>query len=315
MLRYLFLILIIKSVQNQSNTCSCSCCRGPNCAPTVIGTINVQTCTLDSCRMECRRIFPQCQTDNSFTQILPQCSMTDQPLYRCQCYCCRTGSPTCLLSYVGQSSAYTCEIGACSIACANQYPNQCVSDGSGQVQGNCSGPIATTSTTSTSVRSSTIDPISSNRTCLCRCCQTGSNCNPNIEIGIAFASQCSSDRCTESCHTRYPSQCPSSASLGQSRGECIDGDRLPNQRQCQCQCCQSPSCTSYGFNVNDTCAICEQRCRQLAPCTDKSRVTFTCSIGTKIYWNRITLVAWFVVYVYIQKASICDNFFPFVSAI
>jgi hypothetical protein len=263
-----FLLCFI-CVQTQDRVCSCSCCSGPNCAPITMGTIHMQVCTTDTCAWQCRTAFSSCQITNAY--VLATCSSTVMPMYNCQCDCCRTGSTSCMPTFVGYSTAYLCQIGACSISCTHQYSNQCPSDHNGQTQGTCTGLITTTTTTTTTTRSTL---ISLNYTCSCQCCQSGATCRPQNQIGLALTNQCSSSSCTQACQQQYPSACPSLSFIGQVNGTCTDhGNDIT---RCSCQCCGANGCLPYEIDINDDCTFCRAKCQQLSPCTNTNSLTFTC---------------------------------------
>ena len=98
------------------------------------------------------------------------------------------------------------------------------------------------------------------QTCSCQCCQSGLNCVPNFEVGIASSAQCSSSACTEACQNRYSSACPSLPYLGQTNGTCTSGGG--GSARCRCRCCDTNICRDYEPNFNGNCASCQTRCQQ-----------------------------------------------------
>ena len=274
----LIVLLYITGIRAQGSLCSCLCCSTLGCTPTQVGTINMPSCTISSCADRCRNTFLDCGPLNAQVQVSPQCSSTVAPLYNCQCNCCRTGSTTCAPSVVGYSSAYTCQDSSCSISCATRYPTVCVADQTGQTQGSCAGLISTTTTLTTSIISTTtINPVDVwlAHTCSCRCCQAGTNCAPNIEVGIASAAECSSTACTQACQNRYSAACPSLTYLGRANGTCTSQGN--GGARCRCRCCDQGVCKDYEPNFNGNCASCKTRCQQVAPCANRSSVTEACS--------------------------------------
>lgn len=268
----LILVLLISCVQaqQQQDLCHCSCCRGQFCSPSYVGVISAPSCTLESCRTYCRNSYSQCQVDGTNGQIFPQCSSnvspSSSPSFNCQCNCCRTGSATCSPSFVGYSTAYTCQPGACSISCVSQYPDRCVSDQNGQTNGVCIGAITTTTTTTTTT---TGGGPGSNYKCSCLCCNSGSNCSPNSEVGITYAAQCTSAACTAACQNQYLTACPSNPYIGYSRGVCSGSSS--STTRCGCQCCGLSGCPTYDVYTNANCsscaALCSERCGYTNPLT------------------------------------------------
>ncbi|CAF2772781.1 unnamed protein product [Rotaria sp. Silwood2] len=239
----------------------------------------MQSCTLDTCRLQCRTSFSQCQADSPNGQISVQCLPYTNPLYNCQCDCCNTGSTTCTPFFVGYSTAYVCTPGSCSISCNTQYPIQCVSNHNGQTSGICTGPITTTTTTTTTTLTTTVnrltDSPSIGQTCSCMCCQSGPNCSPNTYVGNVIVPQCSSSTCIAACQTRYPGLCPSVFNLGQTNGICISQNN--GNIRCQCQCCEANGCPTYNLMTNGDCTSCYTLCQQGSPCSNTNTVTYSCN--------------------------------------
>ena len=291
----MFLLMLVLSaaiVQGQQNACSCSCCVGQFCVPTPLATLYVQSCTSDSCRAQCQLSYSQCQVSYPSGGISAQCTTTSAPQYNCQCNCCNTGSTSCVPFFVGNTIAYTCQTGACSISCAQQYPNQCVSNQNGQTQGSCIGLLTTTTTTT---RASSIGWLGNS--CTCKCCQSGSNCAPNL-LGTTSASQCTLVACTQACQTQFGSSCPSLSYLGQTTGACANtgsGNTL-----CSCNCCSSTGCLNYNANSNGDCSTCTSVCQQQAICSNPYQVTYTCTANDAAAPNRFSFVwiifAWMLLF-------------------
>ncbi len=286
----LITLLLVTYVRTQQDLCSCSCCVGQFCIPVLLGTFNIQSCLTEICRSYCRNSYLQCQTDYPNGQLVAQCSSTVSPLYNCQCDCCSIGSALCSPVFVGYSTAYTCQPGACSISCSAQYPNQCVSNQNGQTNGTCIGAITTTTTTTTTTTSAiTTTTVSGattswlGNTCSCMCCQSGPTCSPNIYVGDTSASQCLSTTCTEACQNRYPSFCPLISLLGQTNGTC----RIQNtgNTRCRCQCCATNGCSSYEINTNGDCISCYSMCRQNLPCGNTNNVTESCESNKSMQFS------------------------------
>ncbi|CAF3608230.1 unnamed protein product [Rotaria sp. Silwood1] len=272
----LVIVLLINYAHTQQSVCSCSCCIGQSCSPSILAPLYIQSCTIETCRLQCRAVYFQCQADYPNGQIAVQCLSYVNPLYNCQCACCNTGSATCTPSFVGYSTAYVCQPGSCSISCATQYPSQCVSNHNGQTNGVCTGPITTITTTiSTTTVSRLTNSPSIGYTCSCMCCQSGPNCSPNIGVGNVIASQCSSLACTSACQNQHPGICPSIVDLGQTNGICISQNGA--NIRCQCQCCGTNGCSTYDINTNGNCASCSTLCQQQSLCANTNTVTFTCN--------------------------------------
>ncbi|CAF0941541.1 unnamed protein product [Rotaria sordida] len=272
----LVILLLINYAQTQQDICSCSCCIGEFCSPTVLGTFDIRSCTIEACRLQCRTSFAQCQADYPNGQVLPQCLSYVSPSYNCRCDCCNTGSTTCIPIFVGYSTAYVCQSSACSISCTTQYPSQCVSNQNGQTIGTCTGPITTTATTiSTTTVSRSTNSLWIGHTCSCMCCQSGPNCSPNIEVGITTTSQCSSLACTTACQNQYPSVCPLVLNLGQTNGTCIS--QSSGNTRCQCQCCGTNGCPTYEINTNGDCTSCYTLCQRQSLCGNTNTVTYSCT--------------------------------------
>jgi hypothetical protein len=282
----LIILLLINYVRTQQDLCSCSCCFGQSCNPVYIGALSMQFCTAETCRTNCRNSYPQCQANDQNGQVVPYCfsyTPTNSPLYNCQCDCCKTGVLPCTPFFVGYSTAHICDPSACSISCFRQYPNQCASDSTGQTSGTCVGLITTTTTitTTTSATVSTSAGSLLGNTCSCMCCQSGPNCSPNIQVGIATVSQCSPTSCTAACQNQYSAACPSLPYLGLTNGICLNQNS--GKTRCQCQCCVTNGCPSYDIYTNEDCTSCHTLCQQQSPCGTTIPATFVCnsSIPTK----------------------------------
>jgi hypothetical protein len=269
-MRLLVVFLLLVNTQAQQQPCSCSCCYGQSCNPAPLPTVYVQQCTLESCLVQCRSTYPQCQVTYPYGEISAQCLPTTTASslsqFKCRCDCCNTGSAMCSPSYVGETLSFTCQTGACSIACNTQYPYQCPSGANGLTQGTCTGIITTTTTTTT------IGPWLGN-SCSCMCCQTSSNCLPTY-VGTTSASYCSSVHCTQACRIQYPSLCPTLLYTGQTNGTCTSG--AGGNAVCKCRCCGNNNCLNYDISTNGGCSTCDSLCRTQTRCTNTNSVTFTC---------------------------------------
>ena len=291
----LFVVLFVTSIRAQYlNQCECSCCTGQSCAPVIVGTVNVQNCSADTCLAQCRCTYPQCGANPPYGQLLSRCT---NPInaYACQCLCCNSGSSTCATIPVGVTTAYACNVAACSIACTIQYPLQCVSNQNGQTQGNCIGPVTTTTAMTT------LAPWLGN-ICSCLFCQSGYTCTSNVLMGITSAAQCSSSDCTVACQNRYPStNLCSTVYLNQINGVCLaEGN---GRTKCKCNCCGSNGCADYEINTNDTCASCYGRCIQVVPCVNSRPVTYTCTA------DQQKLIANFSLFVLIFMLTTLESLF------
>ncbi|CAF0930108.1 unnamed protein product [Adineta ricciae] len=116
---------------------------------TFTGETTASECSNAACLAACKARYYACTAQPPNGQANGSCKqsttttttyppMTGGP-YSCQCNCCNTGSYSCTPTFVGYSNAFSCQIGACSIACANQYPYVCVNNYLGQTQGTCLG--------------------------------------------------------------------------------------------------------------------------------------------------------------------------------
>lgn len=270
---YVLLIILFVTGIRAQNQCSCSCCLGQACQPSLVGSVNVQNCSAEMCIAQCRCTYPQCSaTSPSFGQILSQCLSTITTQFTCQCLCCNTGSPICSPIFVGYTTAYSCQIGACSIACSVQYPAQCVANQYGQTAGSCTGPLTTTTAITT------IAPWLG-YLCSCIYCPSGYSCSSNTLVGVTSVSQCSSSDCTLACQNHYPLTCTTSY-LSQISGVClIQGSA---RIRCKCNCCGSAGCVDYELNTNDTCTSCYSKCQQVSPCMNTRPITYTCTSSKPI---------------------------------
>lgn len=283
-MQLLVFFLLLVCVRAQQNSCSCSCCRGVSCNPTLLPTVYVSYCTLEKCIEQCRSTYSQCQVSYPSGIIIAQCSSTSVPQFSCRCDCCNTGSASCVPTNVGNSLAYLCQTGACSISCSNQYPTVCVANQNGQTQGTCIAAITSTTTRTTTV-TATIGPWLGN-TCACTCCSTGSYCSPTY-VGVTSASQCLPEACTQACRNRFPSTCSASSLIGQTLGTCIS-DYSGNTR-CRCNCCGTNGCINYDVSTNGGCTLCDSTCRFRSPCINTYAVTQTCSFS-----NGKALPSWMI---------------------
>lgn len=150
-------LFFITTAQAQSYPCSCSCCFGRGCQPTLLaGSVQAQQCSDASCLAACKARFYQCTAPSTDGQAIGKCltatttTTTSSPMlggpYSCRCNCCNTGSYQCIPTAVGLTNAYTCDVAACSIACSKQYPSVCVNNQNGQTQGTCLGTSMSTPT-------------------------------------------------------------------------------------------------------------------------------------------------------------------------
>lgn len=277
---------MVTSIRAQQ-PCSCSCCARFLCNPTQLPTLYIQTCTLENCLGHCRGVYSQCRVNYPYGILSAQCGPPSTLQYLCRCDCCNTGSASCTPSYVGYAVAYLCKAESCSVACANRYPNLCVASHIGQTVGTCfihSGATTLSSTASMCTPPATcIPPLKpttalttlpwTQDTCSCTCCASGSHCSP-IYVGGVSACQCSSESCTQACHSRYPAQCPASPSIGQTIGTCING--LSGNILCKCSCCTASGCLFYDATVSEKCSMCEAACKQNAPCVNRDQISYTC---------------------------------------
>lgn len=277
----LLLILFITGIQVQAqNQCSCSCCLGQSCQPALIGNVNVQNCSAEICLTQCRCTYSQCSAaSTSYGQVLSQCLTTVNTLYTCRCLCCNAGTPTCAPIFIGYTSAYSCDVSACSIACTVQYPSQCVSNQYGQSQGSCSGVMTTTTAIPT------VAPWLG-YACSCLYCPSGYTCSSNTLIGIASASECSSSDCTLACQNRFPLTCTTTY-LSQITGVCLTQNS--GRTRCKCNCCGTTGCIDYELTTNDTCSSCYARCQQVSPCTSTRPVTYVCTADGLLRTANLTL--------------------------
>jgi hypothetical protein len=261
---YVLLIILFVTGIGAQYQCSCSCCLGQSCQPTLVGNVNVQNCSAELCLAQCRCTYSQCSATNAFYgQVLSQCLSTIVNQYSCQCLCCNTGSVTCTPIFVG-----------CSIACTDQYPAQCVSNQYGQTVGTCSGTVTTTTAITT------VAPWLGN-ICSCLYCPSGYSCLSNTLVGVTSVSQCSSSDCTLACQNRYPVTC-TTAYLSQISGVCLI--QTSGRTRCKCNCCSTTGCIDYELNTNDTCTSCYSKCQQVSPCVYSTTrpITYTCATNNSI---------------------------------
>ncbi|CAF3078682.1 unnamed protein product [Rotaria socialis] len=282
----LLIAVLVTGIQAQSR-CTCSCCLGQYCQPTIVGTVDVRTCSPEVCSAQCRCAYPQCAANSPYGQVFVQCSPPVYPLFNCECRCCRTGSFTCIPTPVGLSTSYLCEISACSVACSSQYPSQCISNENGTTQGSCLGPLITTTTT-------TAMPPWLGSLCSCSFCQSGSICSSSLLLGVTSASQCSAPACTQACQNRNPSTC-SLSYLNQINGVCLSEVR--GRTKCKCNCCSGYNCLDFELNINETCTSCYSKCQQVSPCVNTFSVTYTCSSNNSTISTNFTLSYMFFIFI------------------
>ena len=179
--------VLLSTVSAISYPCSCECCLGVDCKTSTIDKIvHAEQCNDDSCLAACRRTYYGCNVSPPHGQAKGRCLTTTTTTtkrpdlivapYLCRCECCNTGSYLCSKSLVGYATAYACSEGACSIACARQYPSLCVNDRRGQTQGTCDGNTA---------------PPNGSGLCGCSCC-TNNNCHLYEMVSSHGCSTCSS---------------------------------------------------------------------------------------------------------------------------
>lgn len=163
-----FFALLLNIIYVESYQCSCSCCFGQGCQATQLPNfVDAQECTDASCLKACKDRYYQCNVTPPNGQAIGKCLTTTTTTasstilggpYLCECRCCNTGTYMCTPSYVGNTNAFSCQVGSCSIACTQQYPNICVNNQFGQTQASCLGTITSTATV----------PVGSTR-CGCSC--------------------------------------------------------------------------------------------------------------------------------------------------
>ncbi|CAF2871150.1 unnamed protein product [Rotaria sp. Silwood2] len=152
-----FSVYLLNIGQVESYQCSCSCCFGQGCqASQLPGLVDAQQCTDASCLEACKARYYQCNVSPGNGQAIGKCLTTTTTTttnslviggpYSCQCSCCNTGSYLCTPTFVGNTNAFSCQAGACSIACTKQYPHVCVNNQFGQTQGTCVETITSTAT-------------------------------------------------------------------------------------------------------------------------------------------------------------------------
>jgi hypothetical protein len=291
----LLIILLVTGIRAQYlNQCACSCCLGQSCPAVVVGMVNVQNCSADICLAQCRCTYPQCAANPPYGQLLTQCT-NPVNAFTCQCLCCNTGSSACTPTFVGYATVYQyqCQISACSIACAAQYPAQCVANANGQTQATCLGLVTTTTAMTT------IAPWLGN-ICSCLYCQSGYTCTSNLLVGVTSVSQCSSSDCTSACQNRYPITC-STSYLSQISGVCLVTANA--KTRCKCNCCGTYGCVDYDLTINDTCTSCYSRCAQVSPCMNSRPPTYTCTA------NQPKITADFLLSVFILILLFVVNLF------
>ncbi|CAF1232193.1 unnamed protein product [Rotaria sordida] len=275
----LLIALFVTGIQAQ-NRCSCSCCLGQYCQPTIVGTVTVQNCSTETCLTQCRCSYPQCAANYPYGQLFAQCSSPVYTLFNCECSCCNTGLFTCIPTFVGFTTAYVCQVSLCSVKCREEYPTQCVSNENGQTQGRCTGPLTTTTT------STAITPWLGTL-CSCSYCQSGYTCLSNLLLGVTSASECSSSACIQACQNQYLSTCPTATYLNQINGVCLT--EIKGRTRCKCNCCGGSGCIEYELNTNETCTSCYAKCQQVSPCTSTLPVTYACTLNKSMILTNYSL--------------------------
>jgi hypothetical protein len=265
---FILIIILTTSIQSQQYPCSCSCCIGVNCQPVPFPNINAFYCSSDSCLQACSSQYYQCQRTPPNGQAIAQCLTLATGPYSCQCNCCNSGSASCTPAFVGSTTAYSCDSSSCSIACATQYAGVCISNQYGQTQSTCSG--LTTTSTATTVSTSSLG-----NACSCYCCRTGPNCLPISNVGNTSSLQCSTLACTQACQVGYPTLCPASLIVGQTKGLC--SNPASGNTRCQCNCCGGNGCFNYNLYTNAGCSSCSILCQQQTQCINSNPGTYTCS--------------------------------------
>ncbi|CAF3752926.1 unnamed protein product [Rotaria socialis] len=149
--------LLLTIAHVRSYPCSCSCCFGQGCQPSPMPSlVDAQQCTDASCVAACKVRYYQCNVTPPNGQVIGKCAATttttttSAPMlggpFTCECRCCNTGSYLCTPAFIGNTNAFSCQVGTCSIACSKQYPHVCVNSQFGQTKGNCVGSISSTAT-------------------------------------------------------------------------------------------------------------------------------------------------------------------------
>jgi hypothetical protein len=286
----LLIFLLVTGIRAQllSSQCSCACCLGQACAPSVVGSFTLQNCSVDACATQCRCAYSQCAATYPYGQVLVQCLPPPTTYFNCACQCCNTGTVACIPTFVGYTTAPSCD--TCNIACYANYPSQCVIQ-TGQTQSIC-GTVVTTTTTA-----STIAPWLG-YICSCLYCQFGSTCSSGVMVAVSSASQCSSSECTQACQNRYSSSC-STTYLSQISGTCLS--QGSGKTKCKCNCCRGFGCIDYEVNSNDTCTSCYSKCQQVSPCTNTPTVTYTCAATTSIITSNLSLQVVIMIYIIVTK--------------
>lgn len=267
----LFLLALSIRAQQAPYQCSCGCCNSPGCNPGFIGYAQSPTCSSEACLAQCRCTFPQCLTSPPYGQVVATCSSPVPVPVICNCQCCNTGSVSCQPIPIGSTITGICSPSACSIACFQQYPNQCAANFTGQTIGTCIGPVTTTTTMST-----TLQPIWLGNLCVCTFCQSALSCYSPLYLGATSSAQCSVSACTQACQSRYSTNCVTTSYQGQVTGVCPT--LAIGNVKCRCNCCGSVTgCIDYELNINGTCTGCQGACQQVSPCANAFGVTATCS--------------------------------------
>lgn len=279
--------MLFTSVQSQQqDRCTCSCCVGQFCSPTIVGSLQLQSCTVGTCFALCSSVYPQCQSSPPNGQVLPQCSSVVVPTQNCRCDCCYKNPYTCTPTLVGYTATYVCQSSSCSIACNTAYPSQCAASPSVEVVGTCIGQITTTTTTTTTALSTNYPGLG--YTCSCVCCSSTSSCSSYYNIGSTTASQCSAYSCTQACQSRYPTACSSLVPNGPMNGICTS--QVSGYTRCQCRCCTANVCPTYEINTYGGCTSCSQLCQQQSPCGNTNTVTYTCTTSKSEISHEISVL-------------------------
>ena len=287
----LVFLFLLTHARTQSIGCVCTCCRsfttGQPCPPISLPIIpiNGQYCVLETCLEQCRANYFECQGNTAVDQLTSECILLNNTItttapvpYNCRCDCCNTGSSTCTPVYIGNTRAYSCRPGACSIACEQQYPNQCKSGSTGVTQGECTD---TTTITTVATATTTTGPWLSN-TCECISYQS-SVCGSTTFLGVTSASLCAASSCTQACRIRYP--LPSD---NQTIGKCISDSAA--KRSCNCQCCGTSNCIDYKVTTNEICERCGEICVEYSPCASKGQVRLLSCNHSRTLFSYVNVI-------------------------
>lgn len=264
------------SFHAQSSTpyqCTCACCNSPGCMPSLMGYAQSSVCSAEACLTQCRCAYSQCLTLPPYGQAIATCSSSIQVPGYCQCRCCNTGSTNCQPNFVGEAVAGTCTVEGCSIACYVRYPGLCGFNQSGITLGLCTGPVTTTTLMST-----TLQPVWLGNVCVCTFCQSAVACYSPLFLGATSSAQCSTSSCTQACQSRFTPSCATTNYQGQVTGMCPS--LAMGNIKCRCNCCgASIGCIDYDLNINGTCTSCQGACQQVSPCGNLYGATSICSFN------------------------------------